>query len=46
VRTPIDLGGLEILIAISLLVAGAIALSVAGALAARLVDRVWDAVEG
>jgi hypothetical protein len=45
-RIPLDLGGLEILIAVTLLVVGTIALSLAGALAARAVDRVWDAVGG
>lgn len=44
-RYPVDLGGFEILIAITLLVAGTVALSYAGALFARAVDRVWDEVE-
>jgi hypothetical protein len=44
-RYPLDLGGLEILVAIALLVIGTIVFCVATTVVARLVNQAWDALE-
>lgn len=41
---PLDLGGLELLLALILLVGGTVVFCVATALAVRAVDAAWDAV--
>jgi len=46
VRIPLDLGGLEILLATSVLVLGTIVFCVTMALAARALDRAWDTLAG
>ncbi|HVL54515.1 MAG TPA: hypothetical protein VM344_09690 [Vitreimonas sp.] len=44
-RTPLDLGGFEILLAVALLLIGTVVFCVATALIARAVDWTWDALE-
>jgi hypothetical protein len=44
-RYPLDLGGWEVLLAMTLLLIGTVVLSFAGAFAARLVGRLWDEAE-
>lgn len=45
-NVPVDLGGLEILLAVAILIVGTIVFCVGLALGARGVDRLWDIAEG
>ena len=44
-RTPLDLGGFEILLAVTLLLIGTVVFCVATARAISAVDWTWDALE-
>jgi hypothetical protein len=44
-RYPLDLGGWEILLAVTLLLVGTLVLSLVGAFGARMVGRLWDKAE-